>query len=241
MPTPVAESGLNTADGKAAVQSMSIKITALTAHLERLQRESSGAELRSELDVAMRTLRDARLDLAGAQENLARFKQLHRTAVDELRVARKGQRPVALSDGPRQRRDRWPTDDTWLRNEILLEWADRVSRVDKLKFPLPADYRLGPRFVSSLSSLDDGLFDKAMKCAVDVLTGRAKDLASRDLHRLRVGESGADAPRVRPEDGAVAWRAAVEINVPSARRLHYWSIGDVIELAQVGLHDDMEI
>ena len=173
-------------------------------------------------------------------EELARFKELHRKAVDELRIARKGQRPIAALDSPRERRDHWPNDDLWLRNEILLAWVERMSRSDKLQFPLPVEFGLGPRFAESVASLDDGLFDKALKCAVDVLTGRAKNLASRELHRLRVGDSGGDAPRVRSEDGAVAWRAAVEINAPSARRLHYWAVGELIELSQVAIHDDME-
>ncbi|MBX3195982.1 MAG: hypothetical protein KF727_12895 [Microbacteriaceae bacterium] len=79
-----------------------------------------------------------------------------------------------------------------------------------------------------------------MKCVVDVLTDRAKDLPGRELHRLRTGESGGDAPRVRPEDGAAAWRAAIELHTPSARRLHYWQVGNRIELARVALHDDMD-
>lgn len=78
-----------------------------------------------------------------------------------------------------------------------------------------------------------------MKCVVDVLTDRAKDLSSRDLHRLRSGDGGSDAPRTRAEDSAVAWRAAIEVNAASARRLHYWAIGNRIELSQVGVHDDM--
>lgn len=241
LPTPAAPSEQTSVEGKGALNSMSIKITALTAEMERMRRESNVAELSRELEVVKRTLRDTRLDLSSSLEELARSKELHRKAVDELRVARKGQRPTAAPDRPRQRRGHWPNDDLWLRHEILLAWVERMSRVDKLEFPLPADFGIGPGFAESVATLDDTLFDKAMKCAVDVLTGRAKNLASRELHRLRVSESGGDAPKVRDEDGAVAWRAAVEINAPSARRLHYWAIGELIELSQVGTHDDMEI
>lgn len=228
-------------DGKTAVQSMSMKISALNAEVERLRREATQAEsLRQHLDLTKRTLRDTRVELGEARASIANLKSLHKKAVDELRKARKGQPMPTPDDGPRERRQNWPNDELWLRNEIQLAWIERVPGFDKLRFPLPADYLIGPRFAESMSSLDDGQFDKAMKCVVDVLTDRAKDLASRDLHRLRTGDGGSDAPRVRVEDGAVAWRAAVEINVASARRLHYWAVGNQIELSQVAVHDDME-
>lgn len=228
-------------DSKTAIQSMSMKITALNAEVERLRREAGLMEsLRQEFDVTRRTLRDTRAELGNARESIANFRELHKKAINELRKARKGQPTPARVDGPRERRERWPNDESWLRNEIELAWIERVPRVDKLRLPLPDDYLIGPRFAESLNSLDDGHFDKAMKCVVDVLTDRAKDLASRDLHRLRTGDGGSDAARIRAEDGAVAWRAAIEINAASARRLHYWTIDNRIELSRVGLHDDME-
>jgi len=248
-PRPPAPSGVQPSavaafpggDNKTAIQSMSMKITALNAEVDRLRRDSQAAEaLRQELDVTKRTLRDTRVELGDARESIANFRELHKKAVDELRKARRAKPSPVKLDGPRQRREQWPNDDLWLRNEIELAWIERVPRVDKLRLPLPSDYLIGARFAESLSSLDDSQFDKAMKCVVDVLTDRAKDLASRDLHRLRSGDGGSDAPRVRSEDGAVAWRAAIEINAASARRLHYWAIGSRVELSQVGVHDDME-
>lgn len=228
-------------DGKTAVQSMSMKISALNSEVERLRREATQIEsLRQDLDLTNRMLRDTRVELGEARASIANLKSLHKKAVDELRKARKGQPVPTQDDGPRERRQNWPNDELWLRSEIQLAWIDRVPGFDKLRFPLPADYLIGPRFAESISSLDDGQFHKAMKCVVDVLTDRAKGLASRDLHRLRTGDGGSDAPRVRAEDGAVAWRAAVEINAASARRLHYWAIGSQIELSQVAVHDDME-
>ncbi len=228
-------------DSKTAIRSMSMKITALTAEVDRLRHEAGTVEsLRQDLDVTRRTLRDTRAELGDARESIANFRELHKKAVDELRKARKSQPAPARVDGPHERRERWPNDELWLRNEIELAWIERVARVDKLRLPLPDDYLIGPRFAESLNSLDDGQFDKAMKCVVDVLTDRAKDLASRDLHRLRTGDGGSDAPRIRAEDGAVGWRAAIEVNTASARRLHYWAIGNRIELSRVGLHDDME-
>lgn len=228
-------------NGKAAVQSMSMKISALNSEVEGLRREATQLEsLRQDLHLTNRMLRDTRVELGEARASIANLKTLHKKAVDELRKARKGQPMPPQKDGPRERRHNWPSDELWLRSEIQLAWIERVPGFDKLRFPLPTNYVIGPRFAESISSLDDGQFDKAMKCVVDVLTDRAKDLASRDLHRLRTGDGGSDAPRVRADDGAVAWRAAVEINAASARRLHYWAIGSQIELSQVALHDDME-
>lgn len=228
-------------DSRSAVQRMSMTITALTVENERLRREAASAEaFRQELDLTRRTLRDTRADLGDAKVRITNFKDLHKKAVDELRKSRKGKPVSDHAAGPRDRRDRWPDHRLWLRNEILLAWVERVSPYEKALFPLPGDYLIGHGFIESLGDLDDGQFDKAMKCVVDVLTGRAKDLTSRDLHRLRTGDGGSDAPRVRPEDGAAAWRAAIEINTASARRLHYWVIGNRIELSRVGVHDDMD-
>jgi len=218
-----------------------MKISALNSEVEGLRREATQLEsLRQDLDLTNRMLRDTRVELGEARASIANLKSLHKKAVDELRKARKGQPMPPQKDGPRERRHNWPSDELWLRSEIQLAWIERVPGFDKLRFPLPTNYVIGPRFAESISSLDDGQFDKAMKCVVDVLTDRAKDLASRDLHRLRTGDGGSDAPRIRAEDGAVAWRAAVEINAASARRLHYWAIGSQIELSQVAVHDDME-
>lgn len=229
-------------EGKSAVHSMSMKITALTAEIEQLRSASVELErLRQDHDLVQRTLRDTRVELGEARESVANLRNLHKKAVDELRKTRKAVPAHVRESGPHERRDTWPDAELWLRHEILLAWVERIPRFEKLQRPLPADYIIGPRFAESISALDDGQFDKAMKCVVDVLTDRAKDLAGRDLHRLRTGDGGSDAPRIRPEDGAVAWRAAIEVNVASARRLHYWAVGARIELSQVGIHDDMEV
>ncbi|OKL55185.1 hypothetical protein BSZ39_00335 [Bowdeniella nasicola] len=81
---------------------------------------------------------------------------------------------------------------------------------------------------------------KIVEVVVDVLTGRAAELDSRALHRLRTGPGGDDPYRERA-DGAKAYRVAIERNSPSARRLHYWKAGETYEFARVVLHDDMRI
>jgi hypothetical protein len=226
---------------RGAVHDMSIKITALSSDNERLRQEASAADgLRQDLDLMRRTLRDVKVELGETKERLVNFQRVHKAAVEELRRARKRQPPPARSLGPRDRRDAWPTDESWLRNEIRLAWVERVQAAEKAAFALPDDYTIGPRFADSLAPLDDNQFDKAMKTVVDALTDRAKDIPGRDLHRLRTGDGGGDDYVVRPEDGAQCWRAAIEINSPSARRLHYWTASGRVELSRIVLHDDME-
>lgn len=227
-------------ESRGAVRDMSMTIAALTADNERLRREVAEAEtLRSGIELSNRTLRDLRVKLAENDAKVRHFQDLHKQAVHALRASRKEQ-PAVQGSGPRARRADWPDDDLWVRNEILLAWVARIQAAEKRRFPLPADYAIGPRFAESLTALNDAQFGKAMKTVVDVLTGRAKDIPGRDLHRLRTGDGGDDAFVVRPDDGAVCWRAAIEIKSASARRLHYWALGGRIELSRVVLHDDMD-
>lgn len=228
--------------GSKLIKSMQDTIAALRAEVERLKRENRQAQdLRHELDVMRRELRDARAELGRVLNENHDQKALHKKAVEELRKARRSTTAAPQQRTPFDRREDWPDDESWVRHEILLAWSARVPRVDKARLPLPDDYIVGPDFAASLLALDEGQFDKAMKCTVDVLIGTAKDIAGRELHRLRSGESGGEAPRTRASDGAIAWRAAIEIHAASARRLHYWAIGQRIELARVSVHDDMEL
>lgn len=42
-------------------------------------------------------------------------------------------------------------------------------------------------------------------------------------------------------DGAVAWRASLQVKTPAARRIHYWVLSSgQIELARVTAHDDFD-
>jgi hypothetical protein len=76
---------------------------------------------------------------------------------------------------------------------------------------------------------------------VEILTGLAAEQPGRGLHQLRGSEAGGSG-QVSREDGAKAWRANLQTNTPSARRIHYWVLpGGGIELARVGLHDDFAV
>lgn len=126
-----------------------------------------------------------------------------------------------------------------LRFEVYLAWASRIPAGDKAARPL-REYRVGPVFLDSLETLEGVRRGKVVDVVVEVLTGLAKEMEGRDLHRLRTGDSGGSPYRVR-EDGAVGWRAALQRETASARRLHYWECPDgTVELSRVVKHDDME-
>ncbi len=124
------------------------------------------------------------------------------------------------------------------RHDLYEHWVHRVHASEKAERPL-LDYSLGPEFLPSLDALEGVSRSKVLDVLVEVLTGRAETMTSRDLHRLRRGLGGNDAP-VQREDGAVCWRVSLQNNSPSARRLHYWRSPEGIELSRVVVHDDYE-
>lgn len=218
-----------------AVQQLKAENAQLHAELQEVSRRG---RLQEQLANATRRARDAQAELGEALARIRELEERHRNSARLLREARRTS-VAPVVDTPRERRERWPDAESWLRHEIQLAWVGRVPSYEKTRFPLP-EYRVGERFTDSIEALDAGQFDKAMKSVVDALTGRDRELDGRDLHTLRSAINGDAAPRTRG-DGMICWRAAIERNSPSARRLHYWAgNGNPIELSRVVLHDDME-
>lgn len=201
-----------------------------------------GRELRAGTDIE--TLDNLRDESAGLASELHRERALRRDRDhiiaglrQELRDARSSRQES--TEGRRTELSAWPRGEDWLRFEILATWATRTIASDKSRHPL-ADYAIGPDLIGSLNMLDGGQLEKALRTVVDVVTGRVAEIPGRRLHRLRRGDGGSD-PYVVRADGAVCWRASIEVNAPSARRLHYWQrTGGPIELSRVVQHDDME-
>lgn len=202
-----------------------------------------GRELRAGTD--LETLDQLRDESAGLSTELHRERGLRRERDSiiaglrqELREARAA-RPEPEVAGSRTDRSGWPDGESWLRHEVTSTWASRTGASEKRQYPLK-DYVVGPRFLGSVDELGDAYTDKILRALVDVLTGRAPEVPSRDLHRLREGQGGND-PYVTRSDGATCWRVSLEQNTASARRLHYWQLpGGRIELSRVVLHDDVE-
>ena len=96
-------------------------------------------------------------------------------------------------------------------------------------------------FLESLERLEGIKAEKVADVVFEIVTGLAPQLPSREVHHLRTGSGGDDPVRIR-DDGAIAWRASLQVNTPSARRIHYWVLpSGQIELARVATHDDFNI
>lgn len=213
------------------------ELSGLRGAFARLSRE-----LRAGTD--LETLDQLKDESAGLTAELQRERGLRRerdTMISSLRLElrdARAQRGTA-AESRRTSRDAWPDEVAWFRFELLATWAARTIASEKAQHPL-GEYVIGRRFVQSLLALDEGQLEKTLRTTVDVLTGRAAQIPGRQLHRLREGQGG-DDPYVIRDDGAVCWRASIEINAASARRLHYWQApGKPIELSRVVLHDDFE-
>ena len=123
---------------------------------------------------------------------------------------------------------------------VLTQWASRTLPSEQSDRPM-VDYDIGPRFLESLDRLEGIKVEKVADVVFEIVTGLARQLPSREVHHLRTGSGGDDPVRIR-DDGAVAWRASLQVNTPSARRIHYWVLpSGRVDLARVSTHDDFTI
>ncbi|GHD03426.1 hypothetical protein [Zhihengliuella salsuginis] len=177
-------------------------------------------------------LREQQAEIARLREEVDRHKQ----QVRDIRRRAKG----AKAQHPTRRGlavDDFLTVEDALRHEVYVEWVSRVDAAEKPHFPLPDHYDVGPKFADSFVALQPDTQGKALKALVDILTGRAQKIPSRQVHALRTGDGG-DDPQMERADGSKCFRASVEVNAPSARRIHYWKKPDgTIELHEVVVHD----
>ena len=91
-------------------------------------------------------------------------------------------------------------------------------------------------FLDSLRELQGVSLHRVLDTCVHVATGRAAEIPGLELHPLRAGAGGTE--QRQRADGARAWRCALQVHSPSARRLHFWRLeGDGVELDRVGTHD----
>ena len=77
---------------------------------------------------------------------------------------------------------------------------------------------------------------------IPVFLARLRALLDSYGATFSVAEVGGDDPIRTRADGAVAWRASLQVKTASARRIHYWALPNQrIELARIALHDDYDI
>jgi len=124
------------------------------------------------------------------------------------------------------------------RFEVDLGYARRIPAADKATRPR-RELRVGPDFLATLSALEGVDRSKVVAVTVEIITDLVNELDGRELHPLREGDGAAARDVVRPSDGARCMRVSLQRKTPSARRLHYWKVGEAIELSRVVKHDDM--
>jgi len=124
------------------------------------------------------------------------------------------------------------------RYDVDVAYAYRISAEDKEIRPL-RELRLGPDFLSSLKAVEGVDRVKVVDVTVEIITDLVNELDSRELHPLREGNGASARVVVRAGDRARCMRLALQRKTASARRLHYWKVGDAIELSRVVKHDDM--
>lgn len=157
----------------------------------------------------------------------------------DLKVARARLRKAGNTGPAKVTSDRTQFADAeqGFRYLVLTQWATRTLPGEQIERPL-TEYVIGPRFLDSLAKLEGIKAAKVADVVFEIVTGLANQNPSREVHRLRTGPGGDDPVRIR-EDGALAWRASLQVKTPSARRIHYWILPTgQIELARVATHDD---
>ncbi len=230
-------------DRRNALQTALATIDTLRAEL-RAERASGGLKaaesLRTEVAQLRGLVQQLVSDGARATESARTLREQLKDAQARLRSAVRKVNDTSPQT-PRDRRDRFADAEQWIRHELYLQWIERLDPTTRASHPLSDELIVGPRFAASLDGLDANQLDKALRCAMEAACGFIVKNSSREVHALRSGDGGSDAPRVRPEDGARCMRAYIEQNTPQARRLHYWAIpGGRVELSRVVLHDDIE-
>ena len=225
-----------TQSSKSALQCSLESVATERARVSQLEAALATADDAAEQRLAAATA-ELRRELATAESNLRVSREAQRIAGSAARAARAkrqdGTDSIALP------LEQFIDQDDAARHAIYLAWVERIPASDKVAMPLPS-YALSDRFTASLTDLTSDKLAKALRCAVDVLTGLADTSVSRRVHPLRQNEAG-DSGVTTDTDGAVCMRANIESNTASARRLHYWKRPNgSIELIRVVLHDVME-
>ncbi len=220
--------------GATAAMALSLEAARARARAETERADRLEAEL-VEARRVVRSLTDLARSLQEDRGRLQKQVQAQRTQL-RLRVAARRKDPAESAPAPPSApRPAFTDPEEQFRHDVYVTWADLVPAGEKGARPLPA-YRVGPEFLASLDAAGASR-PKVVRVVVEVLTGWAEELAGREAHRLRTGEGG-DDPVVVRADGAVCWRVSLQSHSPAARRLHYWKLGDQVELSRVALHDD---
>ncbi|MBL0884792.1 hypothetical protein [Myceligenerans indicum] len=225
---------------KTAVRDLSLALDAQKAQVTRLEKSLIVVKVEKrrvevELDELRQYVADLRDQVDRRDHQLERSRaQLRAEKAKSAAYRRELGRDVEVTT------ERYFTDPAeQFRFEVTQTWAQIVPAGEKERWPVE-EYVLGSRFLESLETVEGISRDKVLRTVVHVVTGRAPEMNGLQVHPLRSGLGGDDPQRVR-DDGAACWRVSLQVNTPSARRMHYWRLpGGGYELSRVVLHDDME-
>jgi len=171
--------------GITALHSAMARVGSASAPPRRAPDPERVTRLERELHTAERSLQELRTAKAAAERSRVEADRARVDAEKKVRAleARVGGQP---RDEGRAARG---TFEYWIRHEVRLAWVARVPAGEKVALPL-GPFGVGPSFEQDLAALTDDQFDKTMRAIVDVLTGRAASLDSREVHRLRMSDAG---------------------------------------------------
>ena len=211
-----------------AVRELSLKVDQVRAENSTLERRI--AALQEEVN----GLRMEREQLASLKNNTER-----RAArlESELKKSRSALRKASAQRTP-PAAPTFADPERGFRHTVEAAWARRIPLAEQASRDLPG-YLVGPFFMESVSKLEGISVGKVADVVMELVTGIAESSTGRGLHPLRQGAGGDDPVQTRASDGAVCWRVALQVNTPSARRLHAWRLDDGRwELSSVRKHDD---
>jgi hypothetical protein len=182
---------------------------------ERLGKDQVIERLRNELA-------DAHAALVEAASELSDLRNRNRTDMERLMKAQKRVRDAEKRQGTclALKARAFAGDEDQFRHELYLQWTERVQASEKARYTMD-EYSVGPRFLQSYFAHSPDQRQKALRALVDLLTGRADRMPTRDVHPLRMGPGPEEPQRFRDSDGAAYWRMSVEGNTPASRRVHY--------------------
>ncbi|KRA37942.1 MULTISPECIES: hypothetical protein [unclassified Nocardioides] len=216
-----------------STKALLLKVDGLTAEVAGLKREQE--LLRSQVAAGADEREQVRYLMDQAERRANKSEHDLKAARSRLRKAGSTKSGPPSGNGPQ-----FADAEQGFRYLVLSKWATRTLPSEQASRPL-GDYTLGLRFLDSLHNLEGIQEEKVADVVFEIVTGLATRLHGREVHHLRSGTGGDDPVRTR-DDGAIAWRASLQVNTPSARRIHYWELPNgQVELARVTNHDDFEI
>jgi hypothetical protein len=215
-----------------STKSLLLKIDGLTAEVGGLKREQE--TLRNQLLAGADERETLRYLLDQAERRANRAENDLKATRSRLRKAGNAKSATPAPEGPK-----FADAEQGFRYRVLTQWAypNAAQRAARSSAARLLRWAAFPRLLSRLEGIKE---EKVADVVFEVVTGLAPQIPGREVHHLRIGAGGDNPVRVR-EDGAMAWRASLQVKTPSARRLHYWILpnGD-IELARVATHDDFD-